>query len=181
MRALVLVSLLAVLATGCSGVNTVNGVSSPPAPAASPSSDEGSTKGSTAQPPTVIPFGQNVSYDGLDVSVGEPQTFKPRRFAVGFNKGDTPVVVKIAIRNTGSEKFDPTLIYVTASANGRECHKVYDTDANIGGGPQTNVIPGRGAEWKAGFSCPAHSGSDFIVDVTPGFMYDTATYEGVLP
>lgn len=51
---------------------------------------------------------------------------------------------------------------------------IIDSAQNVMGSPTTTVPAGRSVEFKLGFAVA--DPDDIIMDVTPGFEYDSATY-----
>jgi hypothetical protein len=118
-------------------------------------------------------FGETVTYEGLEVNVSTGTPFTPSEYAAGGTQPNN-VAYTITVKNTSTEKYDPTLFSITASSAGSEATSVYDTDAGFEGAPQTSVTPGQTITFKQGFNLA--NPDDVTMDVSPGFEYEAATY-----
>lgn len=121
-------------------------------------------------------FGDTYEWDnGLKMTVSEPEPFKPSESAAGAEDASLEAVLfTISVENASSEPFDPTIIMVSAASGGQEGSMIIDSAQNVMGSPTTTVPAGRSVEFKLGFAVA--DPDDIIMDVTPGFEYDSATY-----
>jgi hypothetical protein len=121
-------------------------------------------------------LGETVTYpDGLAVSVSGAEPFTPTEWAAGTEGFTQFVRMDVTITNGTDEAFDPSLAFVTASSGGVEASSVFDSEAGVGGGPTTQVLPGASVTFAVAFgvSDPA----DLVVEVEPGpFEYDSALF-----
>lgn len=127
-----------------------------------------------AKTDTDAKFGETVSYEGLDLQVSAGTPFTPSEYA---STGSQPnnIAYTVTIKNTGKEKYDPSLIYITASSAGSEASEVFDSEGGFGGAPQTSVAPGATISYKIGYNLA--NPNDVRMDVNPGmFDYEAATY-----
>lgn len=139
---------------------------------ASASSAAAASSASAAAP---APFGgSKIFTDGIAVSVAAPKPYTPSAEAAGNQPGDVAFEVQVTITNGSPTNFDPSLIQVSAQAGGTEGSAVFDV--NVGGTPDTQVPPGKSVTFPQIFAAP--SMNDVIVQVTPGFDYAPALFEG---
>ena len=139
----------------------------------------GAPVGTPAPVTSAVAFGQTFTYaDGLAVTVGEPTSFDPSRYAAGATN---PYAYKVTVRvtnNTG-QTFDPTMLQVAMSTGGAPGSQIFDSQNGMGERPQNQLQPGRSLTYELAFSTTANSG-EAQVDVTPSFGHDPAVFTGNL-
>lgn len=164
----------ALLGLGLTGCSTTPVASTSEKSVTADQPQETTTPSPETKVDTDAKFGETVSYEGLDLQVSTGTPFTPSEYA---STGDQPnnVSYTVTIKNTGTEKYDPSLIYITASSAGSEAQEVFDTEGGYGGAPQTSVAPGATVSYKLGFNVA--NPDDVRMDVNPGmFDYEAATY-----
>ncbi|MER5770348.1 DUF4190 domain-containing protein [Streptomyces sp. NPDC001985] len=132
----------------------------------------GSGSGSEA-----LTAGETAAYrNGVKVTVSAPKPFSPSEFAAGHTAGNKAHRVTVTIENTGSEKFEPTLVLTEARAgeDGVAAEQVFDE--GIGTGFSGTLLPGKKSTVSHVFSAPA-SAKILSVEVTPGLLLDASVWE----
>ncbi|GLZ45946.1 hypothetical protein Acsp06_21310 [Actinomycetospora sp. NBRC 106375] len=140
----------------------------------------GTPAATSAPAAAAVGFGQTFTYaDGLAVTVSEPTSYDPSRYAAG---NTNPHAYKVTVRvtnNTGAA-FDPTLLQVAMTTGGVQASSIIDSQNDINGfAPQNQLQPGRSLTYDVAFSTTANSG-EAQVDVTPSFSHDPAVFTGTL-
>lgn len=125
-------------------------------------------------PDGVGSFGQVVSWDGVDVTVGKPKPFEPSATAAGADQFPDTLAFDIKLTNTGDEPFDPNLAYVTASSAEQEASSVFDSEKGVNGPPQTPVMPGKSAKWTVVFNVA--DASDVVLQLTPDMLMEPVLF-----
>ncbi|MGW4034344.1 DUF4352 domain-containing protein [Streptomyces sp. NPDC004838] len=114
--------------------------------------------------------------DGLKVTVSAPKSFTPSEVAAGHTAGNKAYKVTVVIENTGTKKFDSTLVLADAraGADGVTAEQIFDqkVDSSFDG----MIMPGKKATVTFGFSAPADA-KNLTVEITPGFDHDPAQWE----
>lgn len=116
-------------------------------------------------PDGVGSFGQVVSWDGIDVTVGKPKPFKPSQYANGADQFPDTLAFDIKLTNTGDEPFKAGLVYVTASSAEQEASMVFDHEQGIETPPQTPILPGKSTTWTAVFNVA--DADDVVLQIAP--------------
>jgi hypothetical protein len=132
-------------------------------PSESPEAEEG-----------VGEFGQVVSWEGVDLTVSKPEKYEPSQSAAGAETYPDSVVFEIKLTNTGSQPFDPSMIYMTASSGGEEASEIFDTEKRVDGAPMTSIRGGKSTTWKAAFNVA--DPSDILLEVTPDFSMEPVMF-----
>ncbi|MFI8914291.1 DUF4190 domain-containing protein [Streptomyces sp. NPDC053513] len=114
--------------------------------------------------------------DDLTVTVSDPKPYSPGEFAAGHTKGNKAYQVTVVIENKGKEKFDTTLVSLSATAgkNGVTAEEIFDD--KVGTGFEGTVMPGKKATITAAFDAPKDA-KNLTVEVNPGFTYDASQWE----
>lgn len=112
--------------------------------------------------------------DGVEVSV---TTARRHIFGSVATTPGPGVIVAVKIK-AGKERLDVSLTQVALryGEQGQEAESVYDESVNSFDG---SVSPGRAASATYGFSLPRGE-QKISVEVTPGFSYNSSTFEGTL-
>lgn len=90
-------------------------------------------------------------------------------------EGKKFVTFDVTIANNSDEAYDPTLANFTASSAGEEAEQIFDTEKKLSGSPNTTVKAGKTVKFKIGFA--VIDKKDITLDASPGFEYDTKTFE----
>lgn len=126
---------------------------------------------------TAVGFGQTFTYaDGLAVTVSEPTTYDPSRYAAG-NTNPYAYGVTVRVTNNTGAAFDPVLLRTAMSTGGAPASQIFD--AETGTPPQNQLQPGRSLTYEVAFSTTTNSG-EAQVDVTPSFDHEAAVFTGTL-
>ncbi|GAA4884557.1 hypothetical protein [Actinomycetospora straminea] len=126
---------------------------------------------------TAVGFGQTFTYaDGLAVSVSEPASYDPSRYAAG-NSNPYAYSVTVRITNNTGAAFDPVLLQAAMSTGGAPASQIFD--AETGTPPQNQLQPGRTMTYEVAFSTTTNSG-EAQVDITPSFDHEPAVFTGTL-
>jgi hypothetical protein len=126
--------------------------------------------------PDFLPFGDTWSYeDGLSVTVSKPEPFEPTEFAL-VEGAEAYVVFTIRVVNDTGAPFDPSGTYATVQSANTEAPEVFDSGPpnNLDGPPMTTLLPGREAEWRAGFGVV--DPNDLVLELTPSFEHESAIF-----
>ncbi|WUI02131.1 DUF4352 domain-containing protein [Spirillospora sp. NBC_00431] len=119
--------------------------------------------------------------DGLSFRVSTLKRAKVGAYAAGGKAGGPAVTVTVQIRNTGKTRFDTTMFQIATrvGADGTEAEQVFDSERGLGDGFTGTVAPGRTATVKFMFAA-AKAGDlkKISVELTPGFEYESFTFEG---
>lgn len=131
---------------------------------------------SSAAESAPAPFGGSKTFtDGIAVTVVAPTPYTPSDTAAGASPGQPCFEVKVTIVNGSPTNFDPSQIQVSAQAGGVEGSEIYDSANNLGGTPDTTLPPGGSVTFPVAFTGGT---TGVIVQVTPGFDYAPALFEG---
>ncbi|MEV6108712.1 DUF4352 domain-containing protein [Streptomyces sp. NPDC051940] len=111
--------------------------------------------------------GETAAYGGMKITVSKASAFKPSEYAVGHTDGNKAYTVTVTLENSGKEKFDGTLVLVTAraGADGVEAEQIFDD--KTGEGFNGAVLPGKKATAVFAFDTPADA-KVLDVEVEPG-------------
>jgi hypothetical protein len=119
-------------------------------------------------------FGQRYTYDnGLVVTVAAPVAFTPGEYA-SKDPAAAYVILQFTVINGTGKNYDPSVFQATVQSANVEASTVYDTEANLGGSPQTMILPRRESTFKMAFG--VRNPKDLVVQVTPSFDYDPAIF-----
>ncbi|MFC9755639.1 DUF4190 domain-containing protein [Streptomyces sp. NPDC056921] len=114
--------------------------------------------------------------DDLTVTVGDATSYTPDAYAAGHTKGQKAYRVAVVIENAGKEKFDSTLVSVSARAgqDGVDAEQIFDN--KVGTGFSGTVLPGKKVTVQFAFDTPADA-KNLTVEVNPGFTYDASQWD----
>jgi hypothetical protein len=132
-----------------------------------------------SSPPAAAPtphFGETYSYEnGLTVTVGAPQPYTPSdSAAVGEPAPPSFVVFEIKVVNGTTGNYDPVSFSASLQSGPTEEEQVFDSANGIGGTPSTTLLPGRESVFRMAFG--ATDPADLVMEVTPGFEYESAIF-----
>lgn len=123
----------------------------------------------------VLEFGETVNYDdGLSITVGKPEKFKPTEWAAYDKKAPAHVKFKVTIVNGTEEPFDATLVYASVQSGDTEATEVFDSDQMIGETPQTQLLPGRQASYWIGYGIT--NPQDIVLEISDALAHDAAIF-----
>jgi len=135
--------------------------SSQPSVQNSPASSQPSLENSPASSqPTAEPqpqqetlaFGRSHRWhDGVTVTVGKPQKFKPSEFAV-VQKSKRYVKFPVTVVNKSHKSIDLGLTYISVQSANKEADHVFDSLIGLKGPPDKKVLKGRKLEFHVGFA-----------------------------
>ncbi|MFI1863604.1 DUF4190 domain-containing protein [Streptomyces jumonjinensis] len=126
-----------------------------------------------------LAFGETRKYaDGVKLTVGKPAPFTPGEFAVGHEKGNVAVQLKITIVNDGKKTIDIGLAVPTVrDGKGKSAESVFDaekaTDMFSG-----KLLPGKQAVADYTFSLSPAGAKELQMELSPGLDYEEAIWVG---
>ena len=98
-----------------------------------------------------LDFGESYTWDdGITVTVGKPDKFKPSRYAAA-DKAEAYLKFKVTVVNKSKESLDLGLTYVSVQSANKEADQVFDSKNDLEGSPSTKLLKGRESEWEIGF------------------------------
>ena len=173
-----LIILLAVVAKPEVAVNAV-------VPGAVPSTTTGDVYVPPGSPEAVTggPLAFAAPYkweDGLKVTVGKPQSFKPSKSAIATAGAARYVTMEITIVNGTPGNYSAGTTAVSATAGGTAADMVFDSASKINWAPQTEILPGKSATFRVAWAIPSKDAVELQVQVAPGYGvgYSNAIYLG---
>jgi hypothetical protein len=99
-----------------------------------------------------LPFGRSHRWhDGVTVTVGKPQKFKPSEFAV-VQKSRRYVKFPVTVVNKSHKSIDLGLTYISVQSANKEADHVFDSLVGLKGPPDKKVLKGRKLEFHVGFA-----------------------------
>jgi hypothetical protein len=90
-------------------------------------------------------------HDGVTVTVGKPQRFKPSEFAV-VQKSKRYVKFPVTVVNKSHKSIDLGLTYISVQSANKEADHVFDSLIGLNGPPDKKVLKGRKLEFHVGFA-----------------------------
>ncbi|MFI1976632.1 DUF4190 domain-containing protein [Streptomyces wedmorensis] len=149
---------------------------SPKAPADSASKAPAGDAGKKDKGAGLADGDTSVYDDDVKVTVSDPKAYTPGEYAIGHTKGNTAYKVTVVIENGGKEKFDTTLVSLSATAgkDGVAAEQIFDD--KIGAGFEGTIMPGKKATITVAFDAPKDA-ENLTVEVNPGFTYDASQWE----
>lgn len=178
---------LALVLAGC-GVGSVSGTGADAgAASASPSVSESSAPSSgddasaepaeeesPAEDDMTVKFGESFAYeDKVVILVSAPKKYTPSDTAAVGN-GKNHVVFTVTLKNGSAKPYDPSLFSATAVSGEAEAEQIFDSAKNVGGSPDTKVLPGKRVVFKIAFT--VKNPKDITMEASPGFEYENALY-----
>lgn len=142
------------------------------------------TPAPAAETPTPTPtddgtakFGKTYTWtDGLSVTVTTPKAYKPGEYAAGADQFKSSVVFTVTVVNKTGKPYDPSIFMLSMQSGNEEASQIFDSQNNLGGSPSTKILNGREAKFKAAFNVA--NPKDLVLEVTPGFEYDSVIFTG---
>jgi hypothetical protein len=99
-----------------------------------------------------LPFGRSHRWhDGVTVTVGKPQKFKPSEFAV-VQKSKRYVKFPVTVVNKSHKSIDLGLTYISVQSANKEADHVFDSLIGLKGPPDKKVLKGRKLRFHVGFA-----------------------------
>jgi hypothetical protein len=135
--------------------------------------------------PDVATFSDSYTYeDGLKVEITKVGHTTVSEWAAADNAhiGDDVLVFTVRLTNGSSDRFDASDLTADASygADGDVASEVFDSEKGLDGGfdgPST-ITPGHRKSVKLGFVVAKKHWKDVTLEVTPGFDYSSAVFQG---
>lgn len=184
---LIIALIAGIVVVGCGGTVAVLAiVGSRPNPHPHPSigglpNHSSGTGGGTTTNSGPVPFGQTITWnDKLEATVVSVRRFTPSDTAAGTHPGQVGIRVTAKITNNSGQQLDLTLadVHVKTGADGTQADTIFDSENNLGLGFEGSIAPGRSATADYGFSVPTADLGKIDIEVTPGFDFDPAIFEG---
>lgn len=175
--------------TACSGIGATpsssvpTGINRPAAASSAPAEMPSSPpEASSAPTPTPTPtgsgiqeFGKAYAYDdGLAVTIGQPQAYKPSNTAAGADRFPHAVIFDVTVVNKSGKAWDPVMFHATLQSANEEASRIYDS-GKLPAEPATKVLPGREVKFKMAFAV-ADAG-DLVMEVRPDFEHDDVLFQ----
>ena len=186
----VAVAALALAAAGACSSGTQASIQPPPSTTAA-TTDQGTPSDilpppgapttDTPSSPSTGPIGSTFTYtDGLSVTVTSLQRFTPSDTAAGVNSGQAAVIATVTIHNGTGADVNLAAVQVNAygGSAGNQATAVFDSANNIGIGFSGSVPVGRSVTARYAFALAPPDLSNVVVQVTPGFDYEPASFTG---
>ena len=99
-----------------------------------------------------LPFGKSYTWDdGVTVTVGKPQKFKPSAYTV-VDKTKRYLRFSVAVVNKSSKPIDLGLAYISVQSGNKQASEVFDSGTSLRGPPDTKVLKGRTSQFEVGFA-----------------------------
>jgi hypothetical protein len=145
----------------------------PPAGTNRPTETPAASPSPAAEPDTrdtrMAKFGDTYEWsDGIAMTVSAPEPYEPSETAA-FDESAAYLLFTITLVNGSDKPHDPTMVYPTVQSGNVEATTVYDSENGIGGGPSTDVLPGRESMWEVAFG--VQDPEDLVFEVSPGFEH----------
>lgn len=120
----------------------------------------------TVAPSITTSFGTPLDLgNGISVTLGEPGSFTPGKFASNWVKGQVANKFNVTIKNGGASELDPATVLITALAGNKNCVDVLDGDSNINGQPTEMLAAGAQVSFIYGLACDAKIGDPLNLSV----------------
>jgi hypothetical protein len=130
-------------------------VSRPPSsePTASPHRPPSSEPTESEKPERkTLPFGKSYTWDdGVTVTVGKPQKFKPSAYTV-VDKTKRYLRFAVTVVNKSNKPIDLGLTYISVQSGNKQASEVFDSGTSLRGPPDTKVLKGRASQFEVGFA-----------------------------
>ena len=125
-------------------------------------------------------FGSTYKWkDGLSVTVSKPVNYKPSdssSVSFGEQKAKGYRLFTVTVVNKTGKPYDGTLFNVTMQSGNEEMDQVFDSAKKIDGPPSTKLLNGRESKFKIVFG--VNNPKDMVMEVSPGFEYDSVIFTG---
>jgi hypothetical protein len=139
--------------------------------AAEESADEPAEDSEAANPV----FGETYVYEnGLSVTVGIPTEFTPSDSAAFPEDATSFLQFEVKIVNGTGDEYDPALFTTTMQSGNTEAGEVFDSAQGFEGAPFTPLLDGRESVFIIGYGVT--DPNDLVMQVSPGFEYDSALF-----
>lgn len=132
--------------------------------------------GAKADPAKTLAAGDTSVYEDIKVTVSQATSYKPSEFAAGHTEGNKAYQVTVVVENAGKEKFDASLVTLTARAgkDGVPAEQIFDD--KVGTGFSGSILPGKKSTVVYAFDVPKDA-KDLAVEVSPGLDHEAAQWE----
>jgi hypothetical protein len=99
-----------------------------------------------------LAFGKSHTWrDGVSVTVGKPQIFKPSKWAV-TEKSKHYVKFPITVINRTDKPIDIGWTHINVQSKNKEADQFYDSPIGLKGPPDTKVSKGKKSDFEVGFA-----------------------------
>jgi hypothetical protein len=124
-------------------------------------------------------FGQARTYDdGVTVTVGRPERYRPDGFAVGHEKGDLAVQLEVTIVNGGKKPIDITgALPSVRDADGVSAGNIFDGNGATKPFSGT-LLPGKRAVSRFSYSVSPGGAKEVQLEVSPDGRHEDAIWAG---
>lgn len=120
-------------------------------------------------------FGDSYKYeDGLTVTVSKPAKFKPSDVSFVSKPQKNYRQFTITVVNKTGKPYDPSMFTASLQSGNEEMEEIFDSAKGFEGSPTTKVLNGRETKFKIGFG--AADPADMVLEVAPGFEYESAIF-----
>jgi hypothetical protein len=144
-----------------------------PSPENSPASSQPTPEPQTQQ--ETLAFGRSHKWhDGVTVTVGKPQRFKPSEFAV-VQKSKRYVKFPVTVVNKSHKSIDLGMTYISVQSANKEADHVFDSLIGLKGPPDKKVLKGRKLEFHVGFAVA--DPKDIVMELA---LHDDSDRSGLL-
>lgn len=121
------------------------------------------------QPDGVAELGETVSWpEGVEITLSQPEPYTLGEWDVISNEFPAYFTATLTLKNTGTEKYDPSGVMLSASSAGAQGEDIWIDGVMA---PTTTVLPGKSVSWQVAFG--VDDLSDITVDVDPGIEYQS--------
>lgn len=170
-------ALLAVTLVGCTPADHK---SSPANTGAAAAADPSFAATPTPEPKVGnLAFGDAMTWtDGVSISVSQPVPFTPGQYAAGATQA-TSILFTITLTNGSDANLEP-MVYNRVSSGGVEASAIFDSGnpvGEIGGTPNTVVLPGQTVTWLEAYSVADPAVLTF--QTNPSFKYEDAIFTNI--
>jgi hypothetical protein len=123
-------------------------------------------------------FGDTKTWkNNVSLTVGAPQPYtlsESGTYAAGDLTGKTVLAFSIKLVNGSDQPLTSSFVYPRVQSGSTEADELYDAANNMDGGPSTDLLPGREADWTEVFA--VSNPNDIVFQVSPGFDYSSVYF-----
>lgn len=157
-------------------------------PGAVPTSDvyvPPSAAAASAASAATLTFGQPYRWeDGMVVTLGKAQTFKPTKTAALSATGPAAryITFEVTMTNGTGQNYAASSTVFGATFAGADAERVFDSASKVLGPPMTDILPGKTVTFRVGFAIATKEAGELQVEVTPnyGMGYSKAIWDGTV-
>ena len=132
----------------------------------------------TEAPVTPLEVGQGFTYsDGVEVILTKLDRYQPSDYAAGVEPGQEAVRATLTITNNGNTVYDADLLQVAMSGGSipADASQIFDDKLT---GMAGSIAVGKSKSGTFAFAFDKGEAVNLGVEVTPGFEYEGALFEG---